>query len=69
MGPAVAQLPIKSHTCRVSVLAFASSAPEATLVESEKLASAESFKPDPLSNAVQARLTSVPCQAESGSAH
>ena len=38
-GPTIVQLRALSHTCRLSVNAFASSVPAGTLVESEKEAS------------------------------
>jgi|SRR5689334_18206833 hypothetical protein len=65
-GPAVEQLPAKSHTLRVPVCAIDVSVPEATLVESVKLASAAFARPEPESLAVQVMLTSVACQAVSG---
>ena len=61
IGPAVAQLPSRSHTLRVPVAALAVSVPAGTEVERLKLASAGLARPEPLSLAVQAMLTSFAC--------
>src|SRR5207244_4216887 len=68
IGPAVAQFPTTSHTWCEPVEAFAFSVPAATVVVSEKLASAEAASPEPVSDAVQASETFWACQAESAAA-
>src|SRR6266403_3501734 len=69
MGPAVAQLPATSQTTRVPVVAFAVSAPAATPVASEKLASEGLLKPEPLSVTEQAMPTSTACHKPSAPPH
>jgi hypothetical protein len=63
-GPAVAQLLALSQTWCVPVGALASSEPLATLVVSEKVASPEFARPDPLSLEVQLTVTSAPYQTD-----
>src|SRR5688572_21280674 len=64
-GPAVTQLPFTSQTLRVSVAAFGSSVPGATLVLSEKLAPGDATSPEPESLAVQAMVTLFECHRPS----
>src|ERR1043165_3164076 len=68
-GPAFAQLPARSQTVRLSVEALAVSVPAATCVESRKLASAGSARPEPVSLAVHWMEMSVECQRPSGEPH
>src|SRR5438132_1650241 len=61
--------PLPSRSWRVMVVvAFAVSVPAATLVVSEKLASAGLARPEPPSEPVQARLTLPACQTPSADA-
>src|SRR6266545_1970809 len=69
IGPAVAELPTASPTAWVPVEALASSVSAGTLVDRENLASAGLTKPEPASLAVQAILTSLPCQFPSALPH
>src|SRR6266850_6874075 len=64
-GPTVEQLPALSHTSRLLVAAFAFSVLAETLVTSEKLTSAGSASPEPLSLAVHGIETSLACQRPS----
>src|SRR4051812_23428814 len=64
-GPAVAQLPALSQTCRVPVAALAVSLPAATDVLNEKLASLALARPDVASVAVHAIDTLPACHSES----
>src|SRR6266542_3570323 len=64
-GPAVVELFARSRTAWVPVQALFVSVSAGTLVESEKLASARIARPDRLSKAVQAMLTSVACHRPS----
>jgi hypothetical protein len=65
IGPADAELPTASATVRLPVDAFAVSAPAATLVDNEKLASPALASPEPPSAAVQPIETSAACQTPS----
>src|SRR5262245_38273289 len=65
---AVVQLPARSQTTRLLVLAFASSTPAATAVSSENEASPEFARPLPLSLAVHANATLSMCHTPSGGA-
>src|SRR5258705_439397 len=66
MGPAEEQFPATSHTVCVPVCAVDVSVPAVTAVKSVKLASAALAKPEPVSLAVQAMLTSLACHEVSG---
>ena len=68
-GPAVAQLPAMSQTCRVPVDALGVSLPAATLVVSWKAASPALARPEPVSLAVQEIDTFNGCHAESAKPH
>jgi hypothetical protein len=65
IGPAVAQLSALSQTSWLSVEAFAVSVPVATLVVSVNDASAGFARPEPVSAAVQRRVTLDACQSVS----
>src|SRR5207248_1100941 len=65
IGPAVAQLPATSQTWCDPVAAFELGDPAGTVVLSEKPASDEFARPEPLSDAVQASETFCACHAES----
>jgi hypothetical protein len=62
IGPAVVEFPIASATEWLAVEALAVSVPASTLVESVKLASLESARPEPPSLALQEMLTLLACQ-------
>jgi hypothetical protein len=69
IGPAVAQAPTLSQTCRLFVEALGVSVPAPTAVVRLKPASAAFANPDPLSLAVQAIATSLLCHALSAAPH
>src|SRR5439155_16283904 len=66
MGPAEEQLFTASQTFREPVEALFVSVPAATVVDMSKLPSPELASPDPPSEAEQAMVTSLACQAPSG---